>query len=346
LWQGLVTNSGLGQDYKTNDYTTKKGGLSMMEVGCAGILVSDTFCGPMAELPRPGQLLAVEALPIKAGGCAANVAIDLAKQGISVDVAGCLGSDPSAQVLLSSLRDHGVGVDRIVYSADLPTSKTVILLVEGQDRRYIHSFGANAAFTVEHIDRNWVRGLRVFYLGGLFLMPAFRFEELLDLLAFCREHGVITVVDVVISQNSLLPSDLGPLLRLVDYFLPNNDEALLLTGLAHPPDQLRAFMQMGANAVFVTLGPLGVLAGRGREGWQAGSFPVSLVDPSGSGDAFAAGVVLGALGGWDLPSTIRYASALGASSIRALGTTDGVFTAIEAQGFIGSHPLDIQSFEI
>lgn len=61
----------------------------MADVGCAGILVADTFCGPMKALPREGQLLAVAAMPSHAGGCAANVAIDLAKQAIVADVVGC-----------------------------------------------------------------------------------------------------------------------------------------------------------------------------------------------------------------------------------------------------------------
>ncbi len=313
-----------------------------VRVGCAGILVSDTFCGPMQELPREGQLLAVDALPTKAGGCAANVAIDLAKQGIMVDVVGCLGNDPSAKVLLSSLEGHGVGSSRIVYSDDFPTSKTVILLVAGQDRRYIHSFGANAAFTVGQIDRDWVKSLQVFYLGGLFLMPAFKPDEFIDLLNFCREQGVISVVDVVIPQNAVLPGNLEPLLNAIDYFLPNDDEACALTGLSYPLEQLRTLIEWGANTVCITQGRKGVLAGTGRQYWQAGVFPVDeVVDPSGSGDAFTAGVVAGIARGWDLPATLRYASALGASAIRALGTTDGVFTAAQADEYLATHTLDI-----
>ena len=298
----------------------------------------------MQELPREGQLLAVDELPTKAGGCAANVAIDLARQGISVDVVGCLGSDASARVLLSSLEQNGVGCSRIVYSNELPTSKTVILLVKGQDRRYIHSFGANAALTVGHIDHDWIRGLKVFYLGGLFLMPAFRPDEFIDLLAFCRQQGVITVVDVVVPQNATLPANLSPLLGAMDYFLPNDDEARVMTGYSYPLEQLRTLLSWGANTVFITQGRRGALAGRGQEYWQAGVFGMDpLVDPSGSGDAFAAGVITGIVRGWDMPATLRFASALGASAIRALGTTDGVFSAAEAEAFIAAQRLEVQS---
>ena len=135
----------------------------MAEVGCAGVLVADTFCGPMRHLPAQGQLLVVENMLPGAGGCAANVAIDLTRQGVSADIVGCVGPDTSARIVIEGLQEHGVGCSQIVTVAGLPTSKTVILLVEGQDRRYIHTFGANAAFTVGHLRRDWVAGLRVFY---------------------------------------------------------------------------------------------------------------------------------------------------------------------------------------
>ena len=219
----------------------------MVRVGCAGILVSDTFCGPMRKLPDAGQLLAVDSMPVKVGGCAANIAICLARQGFAPEVAGCVGNDPSARALVAGLEQSGVGCGRIVYSSEHSTSKTVILLVAGQDRRYIHSFGANAAFTVNQIDRDWVRTLQVFYLGGLFLLPALSPEGLAGLLGFCREHGVITVVDVVIPQGASIPKDLRPLLRVTDYFIPNDDEARAMTGHSDPCEQVRRLLQWGAT---------------------------------------------------------------------------------------------------
>src|ERR1700728_1914110 len=104
----------------------------MSEVGCAGILVEDTFCGPIAAMPVQGALTLLEDMPVRAGGCAANVAIDLAKQGISVEVAGCVGVDSAGEVLLNSLKIHGVEFSNVTRVRKLGTSKTFILLVEGQ----------------------------------------------------------------------------------------------------------------------------------------------------------------------------------------------------------------------
>ncbi|MFI5358032.1 MAG: carbohydrate kinase family protein [Opitutales bacterium] len=315
----------------------------MADIGCVGILVEDTFCGPMRELPREGLLLAIDAMPVKAGGCAANVAIDLAKQGLAVDILGCLGEDSAGKVLTATLEKHHVGCAQMVHTDRYPTSKTVILLVEGQDRRYIHVFGANRALTVGQISREWVAGLKVFYFGGLFAMPDIDPREFGALLEFCRARGVTTVVDVVTSQDWTGTRDLLPLLPHIDYFLPNDDEALQVTGQTDPRAQLRFFATHGARTVIITQGKAGAIAARDGKFWRCGAHTARVVDPSGSGDAFAAGVVTGISRGWDLPATLAHASALGMSATRAVGTTDGVFTAAEAAEFVAAHPLPVET---
>jgi sugar/nucleoside kinase (ribokinase family) len=320
----------------------------MADVGCAGILVADTFCGPMKRLPHEGELLALDEMPSKAGGCAANVAIDLAKQGLSVEVCGCVGADASAEVLLANLQAAGVDCRQVIRLDTHPTSKTVILLVEGQDRRFIHVFGANAAFDVRKIRREWVDSLKVFYLGGLFVMPAVHTRELADLLAYCRGRGIITVVDVVVPHGYSGMEELAPILPHADYFLPNDDEAQRLTGSAEREQQVEALLSHGARAVVITCGNQGCVAAATRNGtrqlWQAEIHRVNSIDPTGSGDAFAAGVITGALRGWGMAETLRYASALGASATMAVGTTDGVFTADQAEAFVEEHPLSVLHF--
>ena len=301
----------------------------MSDVICAGILVADTFCGPMQALPAQGQLLAVESMPTKPGGCAANVAIDLARHGLEVDVVGCLGRDAHGQFLAESLSKAGALTRHITYADAHPTSTTVILLVDGQDRRYVHCFGANRAFSVEMIDRRWLAGAKIFYLGGLFAMPGIDPAAFADLLAYCRQTGVRTVVDHQ-AVRTILP--------YVDVFLPNEDEARLMTGRDDPRAQVQALLDMGAATVVVTRGGAGSVAGQGRDYYERPAFPVKVVDPSGSGDAFASGMILGTLRGWDFARTLRAASAMGASAARAVGTTDGVFNAQELDDFLRNHP--------
>ena len=81
----------------------------------------------------------------------------------------------------------------------------------------------------------------------------------------------------------------------------------------------------------------------GGDTWRCGTYPAKVVDPSGSGDAFSSGILTGLSRGWDIPRMLRYASALGASATRVVGTTDGVFSAREAAAFVKSHTLEVRS---
>lgn len=313
----------------------------MPRVGCAGLLVEDTFCGPVAALPPQGGLAVLDNMPVRAGGCAANVAIDLAKQGIDVDVVGCTGQDTAADVINRAFEEHGIGMSRVVRVANHETSKTVILLVEGQDRRYLHCVGANRAFSVDHVSRDWISQLEVFYLGGLFALPGIDFAQLADLLKFCRQCDVATVVDVVTPQDLRGMDQLKSLLPLIDVFVPNDDEAKVFTGVTDPFDQLRKFQDGGANTVIITRGADGSVALRDGKTWSCGTYYMRVVDPSGCGDAFTSGVIRSILMGWDLSQTLQYASAVGASAARATGTTQSVFSAAEAEAFVAANRITV-----
>ena len=76
---------------------------------------------------------------------------------------------------------------------------------------------------------------------------------------------------------------------------------------------------------------------------KLGTYPVPFVDGSGGGDAFNAGYILGLLEGRSELDCLKLASAVGASCVRAVGTTAGVFTRQEAEDFIQGHELDCRT---
>ena len=330
LWKGVVMNDLLETQ------------ASRRRVGCAGIVVADLFCGPMDALPQEGMLSVLEEMPSRAGGCAANVAIDLVRQGIEVDLYGCIGAGGYGGMLVRELEKAGVNPSGLARVATHPTSRTVILLIKGEDRRYLHSFGANAAFRLDQIDRTQARQSGVFYLGGLFALPGIKLDELADFFADLRAAGVITVLDVVLPENfDPAGAPLADVLAQTDYFLPNQDEARLITGRSAPLDQVRALLDLGARRLVITRGRHGAVAATAGRYWECGVYQGEVMDPSGSGDAFCSGVIASILNGADMGDMLRHASAIGFSATRAIGTTDGVFGAAEAADFLQTHHLDL-----
>ena len=169
-----------------------------MGIDClsAGILFADVACAPVDRLPNPGELMPTGLIQLGLGGCAANVAVDLAKVGVKVGVAGCVGDDSFGNVVVRQLEAGGTDTRGVRRIAGIGTACTMIVNVKGYDRRFISTPGANHRFTVEHIPADWVRQAKVFYVGGYLMMPELQTEALVDLFRTARRASVTTVLDV------------------------------------------------------------------------------------------------------------------------------------------------------
>lgn len=308
--------------------------MSQVEVVCAGVLVADTFVPPLPRLPVAGELLATGDFWHDSGGCAANTATCLRKLGVRSGVVGKVGRDAGGDFVEQDLKAKGVDTTGLRRSEGLGTSETVILPVTGEDRRYIHTFGANADFRVEDISREQVAGAKVFYVGGYLILPGFEPGAFRELLAFARAQGVRTVLDVVVTEGGGGWEALAAVLPEVDFFTPNDHEAQVLTGETEPRVQAERLLSAGCGTVLITRGEKGVLLARAGQVLELPAFPLPMVDGSGAGDAFAAGLIAGLLRDWELGECLRLASAVGASACTKLGCTPGVFTWAEAENFL------------
>jgi sugar/nucleoside kinase (ribokinase family) len=313
-----------------------------LDVLCAGIIVADYVCTPISHLPAAGELIMADRILLTIGGCAANAAVDLVKMGMRAAVVGRVGDDSVGRVVSDLLREAGVDVAAVRVSSDRDTSQTLIVNVAGQDRRFIHTFGANGEFSAADIPLDRVRQCRALYLGGYLLTPKVRQQDLVPVFAAAQAAGVRTVLDVAVPEPANYLPRLERLLPHVDVFLPNNHEAAIITGETNPLKQAEIFHHMGARTAVVTLGGEGaVLVGDGVR-LRSGVFEVPFVDGSGGGDAFDAGFVYGLLNDMGPEDCLRVASALGASCVRAIGTTPGVFTRLECEAFLRANPFPIE----
>ncbi len=317
-----------------------------MPVDClsVGLLVADHLCAPIPRMPKSGELVLTDHLLLNIGGCASNAAMDLARLGVKVGVVGCVGRDAFGRFVIETLQREGIDTSTIRQLDDVGTSGTLIINVDGEDRRFIHTIGANARITAKDIPLEQVRQAKVLYLGGYLLMPGLDADELAELFRQARAAGVITMLDIVLPGAGDHWRGLAPVLAETDIFLPNNDEAEVITGTADPCRQAEQFREAGAKTVVITCGSAGtILAAEGLR-VKADVYPVSYVGATGAGDAFDAGYIAGLLAGGDPIECLQWGSALGASCVRSIGATESVFTREEAQEFIRRHKLNIQSW--
>lgn len=313
-----------------------------IDVLSIGLVVADHVCAPVHHLPAAGELVTTEQMILTIGGGASNVAVDLRKMNVSVAIGAAVGNDAFGRIVRDVLDGHGVDTADLKVSRTQPTSQTLIVNVQGQDRRFIHLIGAYGEYRAGDIPLPRLRQCRALYVGYFLLMPNLTAEELLPVFQAARQSGAKVIVDVAVGGRGEHAAKLEKLLPHVDVFLPNQDEAEVILGEREPLRQAEAFRKMGAGTVVITLGGEGAVLVDERVKLRTSVYPMEYIDGSGGGDAFCAGFIYGMLKGHDPVGCLKYASALGASCVRAIGTTPGVFTEDECHEFMKQHELRIE----
>ncbi|WP_422924963.1 carbohydrate kinase family protein [Singulisphaera sp. PoT] len=317
--------------------------MSASPVVCAGVVVADHLCTPISHLPVAGELVKADELVLHIGGCASNAAVVLSKLGIKASVCGKVGDDVFGQFVAETLRSHGLDTGTLFIDKERATSQTLIINVKGQDRRFVHSFGANAGLVAEDLDAVLETPPRILYLGGYLILPGLDPEGLARRFAAARKAGVTTVLDVAVPGPGDHLDKLRPVLAETDVFLPNTDEAAVILGESDAVLQAKAFRELGARHVVITRGDKGAIALSETLQVELGTYPITFIDGSGGGDAFDAGYIAGLLEGRSEIECLKLASAIGASCVRAIGTTAGIFNRDEATAFMAQHDLAIKA---
>lgn len=312
-------------------------------VVCAGVLVADHVSTPIDHCPAAGELIMADDLILNIGGLAANVATILGKWGLKPVVCGKIGDDVFGRFVAETLEAAGADTRGLAVDPKKPTSQTLIINVKGEDRRFVHIFGANGALSLEDLEAMLDPAPKVLYLGGFLILPSLDPDGLARLFARARERGTSTVLDVACPGPADYLSKLKPVLPHTDVFLPNSDEArLILGGESDTRKQAEAFQELGARRVVITNGGEGAIALSDSLRAKLGVYPVNCVDSTGGGDAFDAGYISGLVDGLDELGCLKRASALGASCVRAVGTTAGIFASRhEADEFIRARELPV-----
>ncbi len=95
-------------------------------------------------------------------------------------VAGHVGDDLFGDVVERGLVARGLDTRAILRTPGRGTSQTLILPVAGDDRRYVHAFGANAELAAADIPEAALAAAQVLYVGGYLILPALRQGELAE----------------------------------------------------------------------------------------------------------------------------------------------------------------------
>lgn len=306
----------------------------MADVVCLGILVADVVGLTVNQWPDRGKLVLVDRMELHSGGCAANTGIDLAKIGLDVSVIGKVGKDGFGDFLVGELTQNGIDAKGVKRDPKEATSATMVMVHDGGERSFIHYIGANSSIREDDIDYNIIAQSKILHVAGALLMPGFDGEPMAKVLKKAKSMGIMTSIDTAWDSKGRWMSLLGPCFDYIDIAVPSIDEARMLTGHTEPHDIAQAFMDRGVKIVGLKMGEEGCFIKTKDFEMTIPPYKVPAVDANGAGDSFVAGFLAGIVKDWDLEKTGRFANAVGAHCVQALGATTGIKSMDEILAFM------------
>lgn len=311
----------------------------MFEVACVGILVADAIARTVNGLPDKGKLGLVDSIELYTGGCAANVAIDMARLGIGVAMVGKIGNDGFGKFMRSSLKEENVNIDGLVICEDASTSASVVTVDSNGERTFLHCLGANAEFTIDDINYDIIEKSKIVCVAGTMLMPKFDGEQCADFLKRTRELGKYNVLDTAWDSKGRWMEVLKPCMKYIDLFMPSIEEAVMLSGKEDPNEIADIFLSMGVKTVVIKLGKDGCFMKdeKGKKYLIPAYDKIRAVDTTGAGDSFVSGFLTGLVKGWSLLECGKFANAVGAHCVMAAGASTGIKSFEQITEFIKNY---------
>jgi sugar/nucleoside kinase (ribokinase family) len=302
-----------------------------------GVHVLDVLVRPVDAIPegQGGQL--VEEIRITAAGSAGGTALTLAKLGAEVRSAGAIGTDPPGDLLLQLLGSRGIDTSLLLRRSEVQTSSSVLPIRPNGERPAFHVVGANATYGPDDAPWEELSAATHLHLGGPEFMGG---EAAAQILSRAREQGVVTSADVLAPGEQGLLEWIEPALEHLDYFLPNDEQAIGFTGERELGAACAALVERGVGCVAATCGAEGVLIVEEGGGEQrVPAFAVDVVDTTGCGDAFSAGFLRGLSLGRSRSEAATLGCAAAALVAQGLGSDHGEFDLAEADRFAASTSL-------
>lgn len=319
-----------------------------MDVVCLGELLVDMF--PAEQGRRLGQVSAFQPKP---GGAPANVAVSLARLGVSSAFIGKVGDDAFGHHLVEVLAQEGVTIEGIRFDKNTRTTLAFIAMPDADHAEFLfyRNPGADTRLSIGDLDHQMLADGKIFHFGSLSLVEDPIRSAVYRALEIVRGAGGMVSLDVnyrptLWDSPSAAYKEVMAILPAVDLLKVNEDELFLLSGSSDIKSGTKTLLNSGPEVVIVTLGANGSTFRTGDGADFLAAFQVKTVDATGCGDAFIAGVLAQIIGADDwrtqlskanMQAALRFANAVGALTAQKLGVIPALPTLAEVQNFLAAN---------
>lgn len=302
---------------------------SNKSVTVIGAAIIDVLAGPADEQVFKTGSQSMEMTMLSFGGDALNEAVALARFGVPVQLISKVGCDEAGAQVHAFLQANGVATDCVKQEAGLTTGINIVLVDENGERHFLTNPGGSLRkLALEDVEPYIENSAEIVSFASMFVSPMLDIPAMERLFKQVKSQpGRILVADMTKAKGGERLEDLKGLLPYVDYILPNEAEAALLTGVNDAYENAELLVEAGVSCAVIKCGNRGCLIRTREKCIEIPACPVAqVVDTTGAGDCFAAGFLWGLSQGLDLEDCGRLACAAASCAVEHMGATEGILS--------------------
>lgn len=270
----------------------------MSDVLCLGEILVDWVCTTVgAELPESVQFTKAP------GGAPANTAVGLARQGIKTGFIGRVSKDAFGEWLKAVLAENDIDVSMTIEDSQAQTRMAYVVTMANGDRKlaeFSRIACADTRLREEDLDNEQFAKASILHFGSISLIEEPAKSSTEKAVRLAKEKGMLASYDPNV-RLSLWPSESAcrdailKTLHWGDIVKINEDELQFLTGSRDHGEADRLRKENNIGLMIVTLDSRGAYISTANGCKIVPGFSVKLVEATGAGDGFNAGVLGGLL---------------------------------------------------
>jgi len=299
--------------------------MDRFDVICIGVVLMDLPLGPVDGQIFSQETTMVPNITLTTGGDAFNEAVILSRLGKKTSLIGHVGRDMLGDIIVKRCEEEGIDHSRMLKDPEVSTRINVVVIGKDGQRHFIKTKGPGSrSFQADELDLDWIKNAKAISLASIFSSKLRDPALLLEIVQAAKRNQIVTFADMVPMTGGETREDIEAIFPYLDYFLPNLEEAAILTEQKDPEAMADCLLEYGIKNVVIKLGREGCLIKNKNEYYRIPAYQSNAVDTTGAGDNFVAGFISAILDGKDLETCGRFACAVAGISTEFFGATTGV----------------------
>lgn len=289
------------------------------------------------------------------GGAPMNTAVGVSRLGVSSGAIAAVGDDPFGEYIINELEKNRVDTSHIVIKKRTRTTIAFVINqpITGEKTSFFYrkpwvGQTADSALELNDIDFQYVSKARVVHISGHSLSQNPARKAILSTVKYAKENGVKISFDPTLradcwNSEATIKKMYIKMLRIADIATFSDEESKFMFGTNDPIEVAEKALKFGVNIVGVKRGPKGSLI-KSKEGPEISvpAFKVDVIDTTGAGDGWDAGLLVGLLRGFELEECATIANAVGALVVTKRGAITALPYKDELNQFLMHHGIKLK----